>query len=173
VITPKAWPVSMAWRARYALELADRLELPLVIHNREADELTLGLLRSWPERPNGSRLAGVMHCFSSDQAMMEASLALNFAISFAGPVTFRSAAALREVARQVPADRLVIETDCPYLTPQPHRGRRNEPAYLEHTAQRLAETRGESLAAFAQQTTATAVRLFGLPSPNTLGVVTP
>src|SRR5262245_20394936 len=104
-----------------------------------------------------------MHCFSGDVALARRCLDLGLLISLAGPVTYPNARALPEVARFVPADGLVVETDCPYLPPQGHRGQRNEPAYLAITAARVAELRGESLEVMAARTTANACALLGTP----------
>lgn len=160
--------VQEAWLWRH-LALADALTLPVVIHNREASERLQAVLSDWRPTRAGQRLVGVMHCFSADQPMLEASLAAGFAISFAGPVTYKNADNLRAVAPLVPADRLVVETDCPYLTPQARRGRRNEPAFVEYTAQRLAELRHEPYTDLATRTTANATALFGLSIPPDQG----
>lgn len=134
---------------------------PLIIHTREAAADTLAILRE--ERAQD--IGGVMHCFSEDWAAARAALDLNFYISFSGIVTFKSAAPLREVARQVPADRLLVETDAPYLAPVPHRGKTNEPAYVRHVAQCLAELRGLSLDELAAQTTNNFFALFRHAQP--------
>lgn len=134
---------------------------PLIIHTREAAADTLAILRA--ERAQD--IGGVMHCFSEDWAAAQAALDLNFYISFSGIVTFKSAAALREVARRVPADRLLVETDAPYLAPVPHRGKTNEPAYVRHVAQCLAELRGVSLDELAAQTTDNFFKLFNRAQP--------
>ena len=109
-----------------------------------------------------SELGGIMHCFSGDVAVARQCLDLGLLISLAGPVTYRNARALPEVARFVPADRLVVETDCPFLPPEGHRGTRNEPAYLTLTAARVAELRGETLEQLAARTTENARTLFRL-----------
>ena len=129
---------------------------PLIIHTREAAADTLAILRE----EQAQDIGGVMHCFSEDWAAARAALDLNFYISFSGIVTFKSAAPLREVARQVPADRLLVETDAPYLAPVPHRGKTNEPAYVRHVAQCLAELRGVTLDELAAQTTSNFFKLF-------------
>lgn len=134
---------------------------PLIIHTREAAADTLAILRA--ERAQD--IGGVMHCFSEDWAAAQAALDLNFYISFSGIVTFKSAAALREVARRVPPDRLLVETDAPYLAPVPHRGKTNEPAYVRHVAQCLAELRGVSLDELAAQTTDNFFKLFNRAQP--------
>ncbi|RMD80117.1 MAG: TatD family deoxyribonuclease [Gammaproteobacteria bacterium] len=129
---------------------------PLVIHSREATEDTLRILRE----EGGGRVPGVLHCFTGDQAMAEACLELGLHISFSGILTFTNAEPLRQVARSIPADRLLVETDAPYLTPVPVRGRPNQPAHVRHVAERLAEVRGESLEEVAAATTANYRRLF-------------
>jgi TatD DNase family protein len=130
---------------RGQLALARRTRKPVLIHCREAHEETLGLLGAADVREHG----GIMHCFSGDVAIARRCLDLGLLVSLAGPVTYPKPGALPEVARFVPADRLVVETDCPFLPPQPHRGKRNEPAYLAITATRVAELRGEPLAELA------------------------
>lgn len=133
------------------LALARQLDLPVVIHTREADDDTLGLLREIPSR-------GVIHCFTGSPDFCRALLDLGFMISISGIVTFRAAENVRASARVIPDDRLLIETDSPFLTPVPLRGQVNEPAFLVHTAKFLAELRGMPLADFASLTTANAVR---------------
>jgi TatD DNase family protein len=130
---------------RDQLALARRTRKPVLIHCREAHEETLGLLGAADVREHG----GIMHCFSGDVAIARRCLDLGLLVSLAGPVTYPKPGALPEVARFVPADRLVVETDCPFLPPQPYRGKRNEPAYLAITATRVAELRGEPLAELA------------------------
>ncbi|MDI6631161.1 MAG: TatD family hydrolase [Bacillota bacterium] len=139
------------------LRLARELGLPVVIHCRDAHGEVCEILKR-----EAAGLAGVMHCFSGSWEEAEHFLALGFHISIAGPVTFPQSTKLVEVARRVPLDRLLLETDAPYLTPVPHRGKRNEPAYLVHTARRVAEIRGISLEELASATTENAARLFGL-----------
>ena len=141
------------------LRLARECGLPVVIHSREADEETVGVLQDeWA----GAGLAGILHCFGGGREMAERALELGFMISFAGNVTFKKADALREVARQVPLERLLVETDCPFLTPVPHRGKRNEPARVADTARFLAELRGVSLEELGRATSANFERIFGL-----------
>lgn len=120
---------------RLQIRLAKTLGLPIVIHSRDAKADTLALLNE----EGAGTVGGVMHCFTGDLEMARAAIDLNFYISFSGVLTFANARALRETARALPLDRIMIETDCPYLTPVPHRGRRNEPAYVRHTAEALAE----------------------------------
>jgi TatD DNase family protein len=139
---------------RKQLALANETGLPVIIHSREADEDTLTIVR---ESGIGR---GVFHCFSGNVDMAEQVMALGFYISIAGPVTFRKAVGLQEVARKIPDDYLLIETDAPYLTPEPFRGRRNEPAYMLNTAKKIAELRGISLQDLSRITTLNARRLF-------------
>jgi len=147
------------------LALALELELPVVIHNREAHADTLRMLRDWAsDHPwRGQRPLGVLHCFSGDVTMALEAAELGFLISLAGPVTFKNAKKPVAVAREVPLDALVVETDAPYLSPHPHRGQRNEPARVRLVAAHIAEIRDLSFTAVAQATTANARRLFGLP----------
>jgi len=119
------------------LDLAIELELPVIIHDREAHAETLEFLGQ-----RKGRLRGVLHCFSGDRRMAKKCLDLGFYLSIAGPVTYKKSEELREVARYLPADALLVETDSPYLAPEPFRGKRNEPAFVVETAQRVAEIRG-------------------------------
>ena len=135
------------------LERARRLDLPVVIHTREADDDTLGLLREIPSR-------GVIHCFTGDPVFGRALLDLGFMISISGIVTFRLADNVRETAKIVPDDRLLIETDSPFLAPVPKRGNPNEPAFVVHTARYLADLRGVPYSDLAAFTTANAFRCF-------------
>lgn len=144
---------------RRLLALARRLRKPAVVHCRDAHEETLAILAE--ERVG--EVGGIMHCFSGDVAVARRCLDLGLLISLAGPVTYPNPRALPDVARFVPGDRLVIETDCPFLPPQGYRGKRNEPAYLAITAARVAELRGETLDVFGARTTDNARALFRLP----------
>ena len=139
------------------LDLALELNLPVIIHDREAHAETLKILE---QRKRGLR--GVLHCFSGDVAMALECLALGFYISVAGPVTYRKSEQLRAVAREIPVERLLIETDAPYLSPQPWRGKRNEPAYVVETARCLAEVRDMAAEELERSTEENARRLFGL-----------
>ncbi len=144
------------------LELAEAWRLPVIVHTREADDDTLALLRSYAHSAWARQgRPGVVHCFTGDIPFAEALLALGFYISFSGIVTFRNADPLREVARHVPPDRLLIETDAPFLTPVPLRGQPNEPAFVVRVADCLAQVRKVPLEELARQTTANAERLFG------------
>ena len=140
------------------LELARRARKPVIVHCRDAHEETLAILAE----AGAGAIQGIMHCFSGDVAIARRCLDLGLLISLAGPVTYPNARALPEVARFVPGDRLVIETDCPFLPPQPFRGKRNEPAHMAITAARVAELRGEPLAALAARLSDNARALFGL-----------
>jgi TatD DNase family protein len=143
------------------IDLAARLDLPFVVHMRDCGDEILAALKAAHARHGA--LNGVMHSFTGDAALAAACIELGLYISFAGMVTFKKSAALREVAAAMPPDRILIETDSPYLSPEPYRGKRNEPAHVVHTAARLAEVRSESLEDFAARTTANARRLFRLP----------
>ena len=139
------------------LDLALELNLPVIIHDREAHAETLRILQQ-----KKGRLRGVLHCFSGDAAMARECIALGFHLSVAGPVTYRKSEQLRAVAREIPAERLLIETDAPYLAPQPWRGKRHEPAYVVETARCLAGIRGVAVEELERQTEENTRRLFGL-----------
>lgn len=140
------------------LELAAELNLPVIIHNRESDADVVQMLAESPLV--GRENPGVLHSFVAGWDTAVSALNLGYYLGFTGPVTFKKADELREIARKVPDDRILVETDAPFLTPHPYRGKRNEPAYVAFVAERLAEVRGASTAVFAQQTTANAQRLF-------------
>ena len=142
---------------RRQLRLVRSLELPVVIHSREADDDTIAILSS--ELKDYQR-AGVMHCFGGSLAMAQSAIEMGFFISFAGNLTFKKAEDLREVARQLLLDRLLIETDCPYLTPVPFRGRRNEPARVIETARCLASLHGRELEEMGRITSENFAKLF-------------
>lgn len=145
------------------LETSVEAGKPVIVHTRDADEDTLGMLTEFSKAWNGdaARL-GVLHCFTRDVKLAKALLDLGLMISFSGIVTFRNADPLREVAKMVPLDRMLIETDSPYLAPVPHRGKRCEPAFAADTAVRLADLLGISVEAFAEQTMQNAKALFGV-----------
>ena len=130
----------------------------MVVHVREADEVCARVLREEGVSPAG----GVIHCFTGDAAAARAYLDLGLFISVAGVVTFRTAGPIREAVRIVPRDRLLVETDCPFLAPVPHRGKRNEPAWVVETARKVAEVWGTTVEEVARATTANALRLFGI-----------
>lgn len=144
-----------AFRAQ--LEMAREFRLPIIVHDRDAHQEVLEILQV-----DGAGLRGVMHCFSGSLETAQEAVQMGFHISTAGSVTFPNAVRLREVIARVPIERLLLETDCPYLAPVPHRGQRNEPAYLRLIATRVAETRGVSFQTIAQATTANARHLFGI-----------
>jgi len=139
------------------LRLAQQTGLPFIVHTRESEADVLAMLR---EARSRGPLKGVMHSFVGDQEVAAECLQLGMDISFAGMVTFKKSSALRAVAATVPDDRILIETDSPYLSPHPLRGRRNQPAHLLHTLECLAEVRGQAAAEFAERTSANARRLF-------------
>ncbi|MGH7335201.1 MAG: TatD family hydrolase [Candidatus Rokuibacteriota bacterium] len=143
---------------RRQLDLAHRVGKPVLVHCRDAHPETVAILAE----ARVGELGGIMHCFSGDVVVARRCLDLGLLISLAGPVTYRNARTLPEVARFVPGDRLVVETDCPFLSPEGHRGRRNEPAYLTLTAARVAELRGEPLEHLAARMTDNARALFRL-----------
>jgi TatD DNase family protein len=157
------FPLQEEFFARH-LELGRRHGLPVVIHCREAEADVLRMLRDEFDRHGPIR--GVMHSFVGDKAMAEACLAMGLYLSFAGMLTYKNATALRETAARVPLDRVLVETDSPYLAPVPVRGRRNEPAHVAHTAACLAGLYHLSPAAMAEHTTANARTLFRLPDPS-------
>jgi TatD DNase family protein len=151
-------PDVQARMLRRLLDLARGVRKPVVIHCRDAHEQTLAILAE----ARAGEVGGIMHCFSGDVPIARRCLDLGLLISLAGPVTYPNARALPDVARFVPADRLVLETDCPFLPPQGYRGKRNEPAYLAITAARVAELRGEPLETLACRTSDNARRLLGV-----------
>ena len=154
----------MAWqreRFRVHIRAARQVSKPLIIHTRNASEDTLAILRQEGEGADSAgRAGGVFHCFTESQAVARAALDLGFYISFSGILTFKTAADLREVAQFVPLDRLLIETDSPYLAPVPYRGKTNNPSYVPYVAKLIAELRGESLQAIADATSRNFEQLF-------------
>ena len=144
------------------LELADELGLPVVIHSRDAHEETYAALSEWAAARPRDWPFGVIHCFSGDAKLALRYWELGFLISFAGPVTYPKNDALRQAAAALPLEAVVLETDCPYLTPQPRRGKRNEPSYVRYTAECVAEARGEGLETVAEASVANGIRLFRL-----------
>jgi len=175
------------------LELASRIGRPVMVHDREAHADTLGILRDWVGRHERQRTAtpetgsvsdlprpmesnpaapdedgnprGALHCFSGDAAMAQEVMALGCFLSFGGTITFQNARRLQDLVRQLPLERILLETDCPYLAPHPHRGKRNEPAYVNLVAARIAELKGATVEEVAATTTANAQRLFGFAVP--------
>ena len=139
--------------------LARELRRPVIIHTREADSDTFDIL----EQEGGREITGVFHCFTGDAAMARRALDLGFTLSFAGIVTFPKAANIRDAAALVPDDRLLVETDSPFLAPVPHRGKRNEPAFVARVIDALAELRGTPAAHLDALTTANFLRMVGDP----------
>ena len=144
---------------RIHIAAARQLGKPLIVHNRGAGDDTLRILAE----EGAAEVGGVLHCFTEDWAMAERALALNFHISFSGIVTFKNAKPIQDAARRVPANRLLVETDAPYLAPVPHRGKPNHPAWVRHVAEFVARLRGETLEQVAATTTTNYLGLFGLP----------
>jgi len=143
-------------RFRVHIQAGKTAQLPVIVHSRNAKDDTIAILKD----EGADECGGVMHCFTEDWEMACAALDLGFYISFSGIVTFRNSLDLQGVARRVPSERLLVETDAPYLSPTPMRGKRNEPAFVRHTAEFLAELRGESAERLAEQTTENFFRLF-------------
>ncbi|MDA0704046.1 MAG: TatD family hydrolase [Proteobacteria bacterium] len=144
------------------IEAARETGLPLIVHTRDADDDTIEMLR---DGTADGRLKGLIHCFSTSRELAEKSIELGFYISLSGILTFKRAEELREIARDLPLDRLLVETDAPYLAPVPKRGKRNEPAFVTHTAACLAEVKGVAPEALAEATTANFFRLFEKARP--------
>jgi TatD DNase family protein len=147
---------------RAQIALARALDLPLVIHARDADDDVAAILR---EETGKGAFKAVLHCFTSSRALAETGLGLGFYVSFSGVLTFKNSQDLRDIARDVPLDRLLVETDAPFLAPVPHRGKRNEPSFVTETARVLAEVKGVSDNAIADATRANALRLFSKMPP--------
>ena len=145
---------------RRQIRTARDLDLPIIIHSRDANDETVEILRE--ECSSENFRGGIMHCFGGSAEMAESLMEIGFLISFAGNVTFKKADELREAARVVPIEKLLIETDCPFLTPVPFRGKRNEPAFVVHTASFLADFYGVELEKLANQTTANFLNFFRL-----------
>jgi len=153
---------------RAQLELAGELGLPVVVHNREASADIFEMLSKWAEKLSAEHPRGVLHCFSGDLDMMRGCCAAGFFVSFAGPITYTNAGSIAQIVPLVPADCLLVETDSPYLSPHPFRGRRNEPANVRLVAEKVATIRGESVDRIIEQTGQNADRLFGLKALPTL-----
>ena len=147
---------------RNHIAAAREAQLPLVIHTRDADDDTARILRD--EMGQGA-FPALLHCFTASRALAETAVELGAYLSFSGVLTFKNAQGLREIAAAMPLDRLLVETDAPFLAPTPHRGKRNEPAFVKETARVLAEAKGISEAEVADATTANALRLFAKMTP--------
>ena len=143
---------------RKQIRLAKKVGLPIIIHNREATADIVNILKE----EEASRVGGIMHCFSGSAETALECVNMNFYISLGGPVTFKNAKKPKEVAAAVPLDRLLIETDCPYLAPHPYRGKRNEPAYVKLVAEQIAEIKQLKIEEVSQATTENAKKLFGI-----------
>lgn len=156
-VTAENLRVAQQRKFREHIRAAKMLRKPLIIHARDAFNDVVQIMRE----EKAAEAGGVMHCFSGDIAAAEEYLALGFYLSFSGVITFKNAAGLREVARQVPLEKMLLETDAPYLAPVPYRGKSNEPAYLRYVAECMAELRGISYQELATATTANFFRLFG------------
>jgi len=139
---------------RRQVAVAERLGLPVIVHTREADTDTEEILRG------AAASRGVIHCFTSGHRLADFAIEIGFCISFSGIVTFPNSKGIAEIARRIPADRVLVETDCPYLAPVPHRGKRNEPAFVTETARFVAALRGVELSEFAAQVSANFQRVF-------------
>lgn len=143
-------------RFRRHIRAARRINKPLVIHTRQASADTLRIMAE----EGAAEVGGVMHCFTESQAVADAAIAMNFVISFSGIVSFKSARELQEVARTIPLECMLVETDSPYLAPVPHRGKTNQPAWVRHVAEFIAQLRGVPPAVIAEATTANFERVF-------------
>ncbi len=153
----------MAWqrqRFRHHIHAAQQLKKPLIIHSRSASEDTLAILKEEGEDGGAGSVGGVFHCFTETQAVAKAALEMGFYISFSGILTFKNAQDLRDIAAWMPLDRILIETDSPYLAPVPHRGKTNNPSLVPWVARQIAQLRGLSDEAVALQTSANFDRLF-------------
>ena len=143
---------------RQQIRLARKVNLPVIIHNRDATEDVVRILRE----EKVEEVGGIMHCFTGSLEVAKQCIELNMYISFGGPVTFKNAKKPKKVAAEIPVERLLIETDCPYLTPHPYRGKRNEPSYVSYVAEQIAELKQMSYEALAKKTTENAKKLFGI-----------
>ena len=145
-------------RFRAHINVANKVDKPVIIHTRDASDDTLDILRE----ENAEKCGGVIHCFTETQDFADQALEMGFMISMSGIVTFRNADALREVAKSIPDDKLLIETDSPYLAPMPHRGKQNQPAFVQHVAETLADIRGTSVEHIAEISRNNFYRLFNI-----------
>jgi TatD DNase family protein len=143
---------------RKQIQLAKKVKLPIIIHNRDATADVVDILRE----EDAKEVGGIMHCFTGSLEVAKECMEMNFYISFGGPVTFKNAKKPKEVVKEIPLDKLLIETDCPYLTPHPYRGKRNEPSYVRFVAEQIAELREMAVEELAEKTTANAKKLFGI-----------
>ena len=155
---------------RKQVEIACELQKPIIIHCRDANDDTIAILSDYFPK-DASAHSGIFHCFSGNQELAERALEMGFYISFSGSVTFKKSDELRAVAKTIPADRLFIETDCPFLAPTPKRGKRNEPSYVMHTAQLIADIRGLDIKDIQRTTTLNFFELFGIGKEAKTGTV--
>jgi len=145
-------------RFREQIALAKELRLPIVVHDREAHPETLEILKS----EKAEECGGIIHCFSGDYEMAKVCMDMGFYISVPGSITFKNAGSLREVVKKIPLESLLVETDAPFLTPEPFRGKRNEPSYVRYTAEKVAEIKNISFEKVAEMTTENALRVYRL-----------
>ncbi|MCK0473613.1 TatD family hydrolase [Halalkalibacter sp. APA_J-10(15)] len=143
---------------RKQIALAKKVKLPIIIHNRDADQDIVDILKE----ENATEVGGIMHCFGGSVEIAEQCMNMNFYISLGGPVTFKNAKRPKQVAKAIPLERLLIETDCPYLAPHPNRGKRNEPAYVRLVAEQIAELKEVDLEEIIERTTANAKEIFNI-----------
>jgi TatD DNase family protein len=143
---------------RRQIQLAKKVKLPIIIHNRDAHEDIVKILKE----ENASEIGGIMHCFGGSYEIAKQCIEMNFYISFGGPVTFKNAKRPKEVVKDLPLDRLLIETDCPYLAPHPYRGKRNEPSYVKLVAETIAEIKEMTYEEVVQITNQNAKKLFAI-----------
>ncbi|WP_299746405.1 TatD family hydrolase [Rossellomorea sp. y25] len=143
---------------RKQIHLAKKVKLPIIIHNRDATQDIVDILRE----EGAEEVGGIMHCFSGSPEIAQECVDMNFYISLGGPVTFKNAKKPKEVAKEIPLEKLLIETDCPYLAPHPNRGKRNEPAYVKLVAEQIAELKEVSLEEVENKTTENAKKLFNI-----------
>ncbi|MGM7684072.1 TatD family hydrolase [Cytobacillus sp. Hm23] len=143
---------------RKQIKLAKKVSLPIIIHNREATADVLQIL----EEENAEQVGGIMHCFTGSVEVAKKCIDMNFYISLGGPVTFKNAKKPKEVAKDIPLENLLIETDCPYLAPHPYRGKRNEPSYVKYVAESIAHLKGITVEEVSEKTTLNAKKLFGM-----------
>jgi TatD DNase family protein len=149
-------------RFREQIGLARELKLPIVVHDRDAHRETLEILKSERAEERG----GIIHCFSGDESMAKACIEMGFYISIPGTITYKNGERFRETVRRLPLEFLLVETDAPFLTPVPFRGKRNEPAYVRHTARKVSEVMKVPFEKVAEATTENALRVFGLTPPS-------
>ncbi|UOR10699.1 TatD family hydrolase [Halobacillus amylolyticus] len=145
---------------RKQIRLAKKVKMPIIIHNREATDDIVEIL----QEENAVEVGGIMHCYSGPVEIAKACVDMNFMISLGGPVTFKNAKLPKEVAKEIDLDRLLVETDCPFLAPHPNRGKRNEPAYVKLVAEQIAELKGLTYEEVSQRTTENALKFFRIQS---------